>query len=108
MTDQPKPMNVALLEWRAFRKNSLLGFAKIRLGALKMSDLTVHASHGKRWVGLPARPVLGQDGKPQTDDKGKVRYAAILEWDNRDTGDRFSEAVIQAIEREFPGATSAQ
>ena len=91
-----------------FARTACWVLPRYRLGALKMSDLTVHASHGKRWVGLPARPVLGQDGKPQTDDKGKVRYAAILEWDNRDTGDRFSEAVIQAIEREFPGATSAQ
>ena len=102
MNDAPKPMNVSLLDWRPFRKNSLLGFAKIRLGALKMSDITVHANHGRRWVGLPARPILGTDGKVQTDERGKVKYAPILEWDNRDTGDRFSEAVIAAIAREHP------
>ena len=100
-----RPMPVVLLEWRSFRKSSLRGFAKVELGALRMNELTVHASSGKKWVGMPARPVLGNDGQPQRDQRGKVRYASLIEWKTRGAADRFSASVIAAIEEKHPGAT---
>ena len=103
MSDRPMP--VELIEWRAFRKNTLRGFAKVELGALRISELTVHNSSGKKWVGMPARPVLNQDGSPKRDDRGKTAYASLLEWKTRESGDRFSVSVIAAIEEKHPGAT---
>lgn len=105
MSDQPKLLPVVLLEWKPMRRNTLLGFARIKLGALRMSELTVHASNGKKWVGLPARPVVQADGTVARDPRGKVKYTAILEWDSRDMADRFSASVITAIEASHPGAT---
>ena len=104
----PKPaMSVSLLEWKPLRSNSLLGFASVRLGALKLRELTVHASNGRRWVGLPARPQIDKAGVAKRDGKGKIQYSPVLEWDNKDTADRFSSAVIAAIEREHPGALNS-
>lgn len=106
-TPQSPPMQVSLIDWRAFRKNSLLGFASVRLGALLIRDLTVHAANGKRWVGLPAKPRLAAGGDVMKDERGKALYTPVLEWSNRDTADRFSNAVIAAISREHPGAVDA-
>jgi hypothetical protein len=35
------------------------------------------------------------------DGEGKQRYMSVLEWKTRESGDRFSEAVISAIEDEY-------
>ena len=101
------PMPVALLGWKAMRKNTLRGFASIRLGrSLIIEDITVHASNGKRWVGMPGKPITDQTGNAKRDDTGKIKYVSILRWTDREAQDRFSEAVIAAVERENPGATA--
>ena len=100
-----KPLPVVVLEWKPLRRNTLRGFARIQLGSLRMNEITVHVSNGRKWAGLPARPVLGADGAAQRDDRGKMTYAPLLEWENRAMADRFSAAVVAAIEDQYPGAT---
>jgi hypothetical protein len=96
-------MQVSLTEWRPLRRNTLLGFASVRVGALMIHDVTLHAASGKRWTGLPAKPRLAPDGTAMRDDKGKILYTPVIAWTNRDTADRFSNAVIAAVDREHPG-----
>jgi hypothetical protein len=100
-------MQASLLEWRSMPRNSLRGFATVRLGkSLKIKDIPVHCSHGKRWASLPSKPMIGSDGTAQRDERGKIKYVPILEWTNREAQDEFSNAVLEAIEREFPGQTA--
>ncbi len=101
------PMPVTLLTWRSITRNTLRGFASVRLGAaLKIHDIAVHRhSEGRAWAALPSKPVLMQDGSVKRGDNGKPVYAPILEWADRAASDRFSEAVIAAIEAGNPGAT---
>ena len=99
-------MPVSLLEWRAVKRNTLRGFAKIRIGkSMIVADVSVNVSHGRRWASFPAKPVVSSDGVAKRDEKGKIVYVPLISWTDRDTADRFSEGVIQAIEREHPGAT---
>lgn len=102
-----EPMRVALLEWRALERNTLRGFAVVQVGGLKIKDITVHEKNGTRWVGLPAKPVIGADGKAQTDDRGKIRYAQILEWATKDAAERFGAGVCRAVEAAYPDAFDA-
>lgn len=104
MADMP----VSLIAWKPMRKNTLLGFAKVRIGtALAVADVTVHTKNGKRWASFPSKPLLTSDGTPKRGDDGRIQYVPILEWLDRETADRFSNGVLSAIEREHPGATSA-
>lgn len=100
-----KLMPVVILDWRPMRRNSLLGFAQIQLGALKIKDVTININTGRKWAGLPSKPMIDRDGNAMRNDQGKVRYVPLLEWDNKATGDRFSESVIAALEEKHPGAT---
>lgn len=101
-------MPLSLLEWRPLKKNSLRGFATVRVGkALKISDVSVHASNGKRWASLPSKPQINKDGVVLKDDSGKVKYTPIVSWTEKDAADRFSEAVIAAIESAHPGDTQS-
>lgn len=105
---QTTTMPVALTNWRPMQRNSLRGFASVRLGkSLIIEDCPVHTSNGKRWASLPSKPILDKDGTAQKDAAGKIKYAPLLKWADRDASDRFSEAVIAAVERENPGATNA-
>ena len=51
------------------------------------------------------RLALETDGSVYRGTDGKPKYTPILEWTNRDTSDRFSSAVIAAIEQDHPGDT---
>lgn len=98
------PMPVVLIEWRPLVKGHLLGFAKIQLGALKISDVAVLCNTGRKWCNLPSKPMMDQDGTAKRDDGGKIKYVPLLEWSNKDTADRFSVSVIAAILEKHPDA----
>ncbi len=99
------PMPITLLGWRPFVKGGLRGFARVRLGkSLTINDVPIMFSHGRAWAAMPGKPVIGADGVAQRDERGRQRYAAILEWADRATSTRFSDAVIAAIKREHGDA----
>jgi hypothetical protein len=101
-TVAPAPLPVVLLEWKPVVKNSLRGFATVRLGkSLQISECIVLASNGRLWVNLPGKPQYDRDGHPVLDPKsGKQKYSALLQWSDKAAADRFSEAVIAAIRAE--------
>jgi hypothetical protein len=99
--DRPR---LRLISFKPIRKNSLLGFASVELPiGLRITDIPVLTSNGKRWAALPSKPVLGADGK-QVEVSGKRQYAAILEWRDRELSNRFSAAVVDAVQAEHPEA----
>lgn len=104
MSDSKKLIPITILEWRPVTKGALLGFAKIKMGALEISDVTVMSSNGKKWAGMPAKPQIDKDGNVKRDGT-KILYTKILAWDSKAASDRFSESVIAAIDAEHPGVT---
>jgi len=104
---QSNTLRLALLAWKSTPRGSLRGFATVRLGkSLKITDVIVLCSNGKRWANMPAKPQIDKDGNVARDDRGKIKYVPIVEWMDKESADRFSEAVIEAVEREHPGQTS--
>ena len=97
---------ITLVEWKLLARNTLRGFATVTLpSGLTIRDVSVHASNGKHWASLPSKPIIGTDGVAKRDETtGKIRYTPLLEWPDRATADRFSAAVIDAIEAQHPGA----
>ena len=87
------------LAFRPMAKNTLRGFARIRIRELPLivNYVTLHEKAGSRWAGLPGRPQI-RDGVVVTDERGKTAYAAVLEFENRAAGDAFSEAVWRSVE----------
>lgn len=99
MTDVTMP--VAVLAWKPIAKGSLLGFARVRLGrALVINDVPVLQTNGKFWASMPGKPLVDRDGQPLRDAKGKQRFSPVLEWEDRETGNRFSAAVVEAVQAE--------
>lgn len=71
---------------------------------LHISECPVHESHGRRWVALPAKPQLTREGCARRDERGRIAYASILRWRDRQTSDAFSVRVIEALLERWPDA----
>ena len=69
---------------------------------LRIHDVGIYERAGQRWASPPGRPVLGPDGK-QTVRAGKPAWDTIISFTNAATRARFSDAVIAAVERDYPG-----
>ena len=105
--ESPRPLQVTLIDWRPLRRNSLLGFASVQAGALIIRDITLHTTYGKYWAGLPAKPRLASGGDVMKDERGKILYTPIMEWANKQTADRFSDAVIAAVREDHAADLAA-
>ena len=83
-------------------KGALRGFATVRLPiGLTIADIPVCESYGKAWAALPSKPILDRDGRYVEQD-GKKHYAPILQWADRDTADRWSDAVVDLVRQHHP------
>lgn len=97
---------VTVENWKPMRSNTLFGFVDIVVPELhlRVKECTAHESHGKRWVGLPAKPQITRDGVVRRNENSKVVYTAILQFTDRATSDAFSERVIAALLATYPHA----
>jgi hypothetical protein len=97
---------VEVENFKTQRSNTLVGFATVLLPQLhlRIHDLTVHEKNQSRWVGLPAKPWVGRDGIAKRGDDGKMIYAPVIEFTDRETRDAFSTRVIEALLTRFPAA----
>jgi hypothetical protein len=97
---------VKVENFKSLRSNTLFGFATIVIPELhlRINDVTVHESHGKRWIGLPAKPQIEREGAVRRDDRGKIAYSVVLQFTDRATSDAFSARVIAALLENFPDA----
>jgi hypothetical protein len=56
--NRPGPQAAFALNFRLYRKNSLLAFFDLELSSgLILRGCQLHESHGKRWVGCPPAPM---------------------------------------------------
>lgn len=95
-------LTIEIAAFSPLEKNTLRGFVTIRLPELRLvlHELPVHQHpNGKRWVSLPAKPMLDSSGKAMTDrETGKVRYVRLLSFDDKDVSDAFSARVLDALD----------
>ena len=98
-------MTLVCEAWRPARKNSLLGFATVRIAELRLTiiDVPVNTSHGKVWASPPSKPRI-KDGEVVNGVNGKPQYDPVFAFDDREVRDAFSRAVVDAIARFDPHA----
>ena len=103
MSDAPR---LKLDNFKPMNRATLRGFASITIEpiGLQIEDVHVHASEaGGLYALLPSKAQLRADGSVMRRDNGKVAYAPVLRFVNRDAQDRFSHGVVELIRRPLPG-----
>jgi len=101
------PRHAAVVEeFSALRKNTLRGFAKVRLASgMILHDVAIHAGDGdKAWASSPSKPMLDREGQVLRDAEGKVRYAPMISFATKEHRDRFSTLVVDAVRETNPEA----
>jgi len=85
-------MAIQVTGFREFKKNTLLGFATLRMTniGLEIRDCTIHEKDGKKWVGLPSRQY--------TDQEGETKYSYIVHFYSDDVWKKFQSAALAALE----------
>jgi DNA-binding cell septation regulator SpoVG len=96
-----------ILDWRAMRRNSLLGFVKVELpSGMVIADVTILSGDKGAWASPPSKPLIGRDGAVLKDAAGKARYQPIIDFTSKEVRNRFSEGVVAALRAAHPEALS--
>jgi hypothetical protein len=64
---------------------------------MTLRGCAAHQSGASRWVLPPGRPMLDRHRQLVFDDRGKIRYAPLLEWDDENVRRAFSATAVAAI-----------
>ena len=85
-------MAVEVTSFKPFQKNTLQGFATLRLTniGLEIRDVCLHEKSGKRWVQLPSKSY-------QKD--GKQLWTYVLDFYDKSRAAQFQNAALSAIDR---------
>jgi hypothetical protein len=97
---------VTILEWKPVRRNTLRGFATVRIEriGLVVADVAIHQKNQSRWASLPSKPMVDSTGAVLRDEAGKIKYVTVVQWGDRATADRFSAAIVRELLSRDPGA----
>ena len=92
-------LTVTATDFRKFEKNTLCGFATIKIAEMRMTiaDVAIHERDGKRWAKLPSKPMI-KGTEVLTDESGKVKYAPLFSFDDANVRYAFTDGVIRAVE----------
>ena len=97
--------SIRCLTFRPLHRNTLVGFATIKIVELEMEiyDVAIHQKNRSKWTQLPAKAQI-KDGELVKDQRGKIQYWRVLDFTSAQVRDAFSRAVIDAVLRTFPNA----
>lgn len=98
------PRRMRLVSFKEVRNNTLLGFATVELpNGLTVADCPVCTGYGKTWASLPSKSLLDREAR-HIEEGAKKKYLLILQWPDRATNDRWSDAVVALVREAHPEA----
>ena len=93
---------IVIEEFKAVTRNSLRGFARVRMpSGMILHEVVVHCTNGAWWVSPASRPALDSSGK-QMVKAGKPVWQPIVTFAPKEIRDRFSTSVITALRISHP------
>jgi hypothetical protein len=96
---------IVALKFQKRQKGTLQGFVDLELpSGLRLLDCTVHARNDKHWVFLPGRPTLDKNYELRKDPNGRILYAPLGTWRDKETSEKFSRLAVEALLEKFPDA----
>jgi hypothetical protein len=90
------------------RRNSLLGFAKIRFGSgVIIGDVACHHAGSRLWASPPSMPWVKAGQLVIDEATGKPKYFPIISFETHGVQRAWSQQVLRAIRSEYPEALPA-
>lgn len=92
-------------DWKPVRRGALRGFVTATLpSGMIVHEISVFETNGRAWASPPSKLMIDREGHAMLDDAGKRRYSPLIEFTEKATRDRFSDAIIAALRAAHPGA----
>ncbi len=84
-------MQVKVLRFRSYEKNTLRGFADFEIEklGLEIKDCTYHTKGRDSWIGFPAREYTNKDGEK--------KWMNLVYFSNKTYGEKFQQAALLAL-----------
>ena len=98
---------ITATDWRPRVQTTLQGFLTLKLlpSGIVLRECSLHEKEGRRWIGLPSKPQIGEDGRHRTDPTtSKKLYTPIVEVAGKNERERFQAAALAAINKLIGGA----
>lgn len=94
---------IAASDWRPVVKNTLQGFLTLKLSpsGIVLHECSLHeTADGRRWISLPSKPQIGEDGRHRTDPTTwKKLYVPVVEIAGKAERERFQTAALAAVDK---------
>jgi hypothetical protein len=98
----PTPQ-ISITDWKPRISGSLRGFCTARLpSGMILHEVGIHTRNGSWWASPASKPMLNKEGVVLRDEAGKVRYSPIVSFADKQTRDRLSRAVVDALRAARP------
>ena len=85
-------MDVKIMKYHEYKKNTLCGFCEIAINGLKIKDCTHHRKNDGEWISFPSKSY-------EVD--GQTKWTNILEWLDKTDAWKFQDAAKEALQRWF-------
>jgi hypothetical protein len=83
---------ITISDWKPHSKNTLVGFFSATFpSGMVLHNLMLHQKGEARWIGVPAREWLNQEGQKQ--------FTPLVEFRDRYSADRFRDQVLDALDK---------
>jgi hypothetical protein len=94
---------VTVSDWKPRQSGTLRGFCTAQLpSGMVLHEVAIHTRNGSWWASPASKPMLSREGTVLRDEAGKVRYAPIVSFDSKQTRDRLSQGVVNALRQAHP------
>jgi hypothetical protein len=95
--------SITISDWKPRVSGTLRGFCTAHLpSGMILHEVALHQRNGAWWASPASKPMLSKDGTALRDEAGKVRYSPIVSFTDKQTRDRLSHAVVDALRRAHP------
>ena len=85
-------MDVTILKYREYSKNTLYGFCEISINGLKIRDCSHHRKDEQEWLNLPSKSY---------ESDGQTKYYSLVQFLDKTDHWRFQDAARDALKRYF-------
>jgi hypothetical protein len=92
--------------WHPLERPRLRGFFDLTSpSGITINGLALLERDGRRWIGLPGRPILDPEGRHKVDpETGKRAWCPVVEIKNGEVRRRFTAAALAAVDALLGGA----
>lgn len=96
---------VIIEEFVAMERNTLRGFARVRTpSGIVFHDVSIHRKNESTWASPASKPQIDRNGQHMKGRDGKALWLPVVSFSDKETRDRFSEAVLTALQASHPQA----